>query len=55
MVKHNLPALTNVAAVRLLSAIQTTEYAAGYGLGNIAQVGARKKAIARAIGCTVAL
>jgi hypothetical protein len=53
--QHNLPPLVNVAAIRALTAAQTTAYAAGYGLGNIAAAADRRVAIGRAVGCTVAI
>jgi hypothetical protein len=51
--QHNLLALVNVAAIRALTVPQTTAYAAGYGLGNIRATAERRKAIGRAVGCTV--
>ena len=50
--QHNLPPLVNVAAIRALTAAQTTAYAAGYGLGNVGAAPARRFAIGRAVGCT---
>ncbi|KAF8495738.1 hypothetical protein F5888DRAFT_1709685 [Russula emetica] len=52
---HNLPPLVNVAAIRALTAPQTTAYTAGYGLGNIRAAPARRVAIGRAVGCSVAI
>jgi len=52
---HNLPPLNNVAAIRALTAAQTHAYCAGYDLGNIGQAQARRAAIGRAVGCTVAI
>jgi hypothetical protein len=53
--QHNLPPLFNAATINTLTAQQATAYANGYELGHIPQLAARKKAIARAIGCTVPL
>ena len=53
--QHNLPPLVNVAAIRALTEAQTLVYAAGYGLGNVEPAPARRVAIGRAVGCTVAI
>ena len=51
----HLPLIRSVATIRSLNAMETTAYAAGYELGNIATVAERRKAIGRAIGCSVAV
>jgi hypothetical protein len=45
----------DVAAIRALTAQQSTTYINGYGLENIATVAARRAAIGQAVGCTVAI
>jgi len=49
----NLPPLVTAAAIRALTAAQSTAYAVGYALGNVGAAPARRVAIGRAIGCTV--
>ncbi|KAM6504423.1 hypothetical protein JOM56_001366 [Amanita muscaria] len=52
---HNLPPLLNAAAVRALTAAESTAYAVGYAVGHAMPAGARRVTIGRAIGCTVAI
>ncbi|KAF8800395.1 hypothetical protein BYT27DRAFT_7117675 [Phlegmacium glaucopus] len=52
---HNLPPLVNAAAIRQLTAGESTLYAVGYELGNIGPAPARRVAIGRVVGCTVAI
>jgi len=51
--QHHLPPLTDVTAIRALTAAHSSAYAAGYDLGDIESVPARRAAIGRAIGCTL--
>ena len=54
-IQHNLPPLLNIAAIRALTAAQSTAYVVGYGLGNVGNAPARRVAIGRAIGCSIAV
>ena len=54
-IQHNLPPLIDIDTIRGLTGPQATAYANGYGLGHIAGVPARRAAIGRAVGCTVAI
>ena len=49
VIQHNLPPLLNVAAIRALTAVQSTAYAVGYGLGDVDGAPARRAASGRAI------
>ena len=51
--KHGLPPLINADAVRALSVADATRYVEGYGLGPITLAPDKRKAIGRAIGCSV--
>jgi hypothetical protein len=51
--KHNLPPLINAAVIRALSDADATRYFEGYELGQIESAADKRRAIGRAIGCTV--
>ena len=53
--QHNLPALTDAAAVRNLTPDQSLRYCDLYGLGNPGRHPVRRAALGRIIGCIVEL
>ena len=55
LAQANLPALTNVEAIRALTTQQTTAYATSYGLGQQGGPAARRAAIGRKVGCPVTI